>query len=211
MPQNDARFIVLEGLDGAGTTTQAARLQAYFTNHALASFITHEPTRDPIGAFIRRILTGQEQAADGSHYHPGEHALGLMFAADRRAHSRIIQERLALGEHVVCDRYLFSSLAYQTLDRTVTPDWVIDINEGCAVPDVTYFLAVPVDECLARLAARRGDPSIYETRAHLHTIAKNYDRLLPRYEAGFGRVVRIDGTQSVDDVQRAILADLGEL
>ena len=83
MPLNYPRFIVFEGLDGAGTTTQAAKLQAYFTRRGTASFLTNEPTSEPIGAFIRRLLTGKEGA--GGKYHPGERAMGLLFAADRLA------------------------------------------------------------------------------------------------------------------------------
>jgi dTMP kinase len=206
MPQLDARFIVLEGLDGAGTTTQAAKLQAHFTRRGRPSFLTNEPTSEPIGAFIRRLLTHQERGPDGSLYRPDERTMGLLFAADRLSHSLRIGERLRAGEHVVCDRYVFSSMAYQTLDRAISADWVIDVNHGCAKPDLTIFLAVPVDVCVARLAARSGEASIYETRAHLETIAKNYERLLPQYEATFGGVVRIDGTRSVDAVHEAVVA-----
>lgn len=209
MPHHNARFIVLEGLDGAGTTTQAAKLQAHCTRRGVLSFLTNEPTSDPIGAFIRRLLTGQERAPDGSTYRPGEDAMGLLFAADRLAHSRVIASRLAAGEHVICDRYVFSSMAYQTLDASVTADWVIDVNQGCAVPHLTLFLSVPVDECLRRLAARRGQAAIYETRPLLEKIARNYEKLLPRYQASFGRVVTLDGTKSVDDVHTAIVEAIG--
>ena len=208
MPLNDSRFIVFEGLDGAGTTTQAARLQAYFTRSGAPSFLTNEPTSDPIGAFIRRILTGQERGPGGA-YRPGEQAMGLLFAADRLAHSELVRERMRRGEHVVCDRYLFSSMAYQTLDPEITGDWVIDVNRGCAVPDITLFIAVPVEVCLARVGSRGTATSIYETRAHLETIATNYDRLLPMYEEHFGRVVRIDGTRAIDDVHDAVIESLG--
>jgi dTMP kinase len=130
MPHPDARFIVLEGLDGAGTTTQAAKLQAHCTRRGRSSFLTNEPTSDPIGAFIRRLLTSQERAADGSTYRPSENAMGLLFAADRLAHSRVIESRLQSGEDVICDRYVFSSMAYQTLDPSISPDWVIDVNQA---------------------------------------------------------------------------------
>ena len=204
----EARFIVFEGLDGAGTTTQAAKLQALLTRGGTASFLTNEPTSDSIGTFIRRLLTGSERAGDGSPYRPGEKVMGLLFAADRLAHSAVIAARLRADEHVVCDRYIFSSMAYQTLDPGVRADWVIDVNQGCAVPDVTLFLAAPVEVCLARVAARRGDPGIYENRDHLETIARNYERLMPQYEASFGNIVRIDGTRSVDEVHAAVVEAL---
>src|SRR5512132_1665244 len=167
MPLNDSRFIVFEGLDGAGTTTQAAKLQAYFTRRGTPSFLTNERTSGPIGAFIRRILTGRERGPDGGAYRPGEQAMGLLFAADRLAHSELIRDRMDHGEHVVCDRYLFSSMAYQALDPEITGEWVIDVNRGCTVPDITLFISVPVEVCLARVGARGAATSIYETRAHL--------------------------------------------
>jgi dTMP kinase len=209
MPHNDARFIVFEGLDGAGTTTQAAKLQAYFTRRGVASFLTNEPTSEPIGAFIRRLLTAQERGRDGAPYRPGEQAMGLLFAADRLAHSQTIASRLEEGEHVVCDRYVLSSMAYQTLDPNITGEWVIDVNRGCAVPDLTLFIAVPVETCLARISARGAPSSIYETRNHLETIVRNYERLLPMYQSTFGGVVRIDGSRSIDLVHESIVEGLG--
>jgi dTMP kinase len=208
MPRQ-ARFIVFEGLDGAGTTTQAAKLQALFTRKGTPSFLTNEPTPDPVGAFIRRVLTGKERAGDGTSYEPGERVMGLLFAADRMAHSAVIEARRRAGDVVVCDRYIFSSMAYQTLDPAIRAEWVIDVNQGCAVPDVTLFLATPVDVCLARVAARRGDTTIYENRSHLETIARNYEKLMPQYEASFGSVVRIDGTMGVDDVHAAVIQAIG--
>jgi dTMP kinase len=209
MPQNNARFIVFEGLDGAGTTTQAARLHAHFTQRGANGFVTHEPTPEPIGTFIRRLLTAKERGSDGKPYRPDERSMGLLFAADRIAHSEVIEAHLAEGEQVICDRYLLSSMAYQTLDPTISADWVIEVNRGCAVPDLTLLVTVPVDVCLSRIRTRSGESSIYETRALLETIANNYDRLLPRYEKEFGRVVRIDGSESVDDVHAAIVAAIG--
>ncbi len=208
MPHRNARFIVLEGLDGAGTTTQAAKLQAHCTRRGCPSFLTNEPTSHPIGTFIRRLITGAERSADGSVYHPGEDAMALLFAADRLAHSRVIAAHLEAEEDVICDRYVFSSMAYQTLDPAISADRVIEVNHGCATPDLTFFLAVPVDVCMQRLADRKGAAAVYETRALLETIEENYERLMPRYEASFGKVIRIDGTKRVDDIHAEIVSAL---
>ena len=204
MPQKNARFIVFEGLDGAGTTTQAARLHDHFTRHGAPGFLTNEPTPEPIGTFIRRLLTAKEPGSDGAPYRPAERAMALLFAADRLAHSRVIEAALAGGSHVVCDRYLLSSMAYQTLDPAISGEWVMDVNRGCAVPDLTLFVAVPVDVCLARIVARNAETSIYETRSQLETIARNYERMLGVYETQFGRVMRIDGDGPVDEVHAAV-------
>jgi dTMP kinase len=205
MPPRNAQFIVLEGLDGAGTTTQAAKLHGHCTRHGVPGFLTNEPTSAPVGAFIRRLLTSREPGSDGSPYRPPESSMALLFAADRLAHSREIAAHLAAGEHVICDRYVFSSLAYQTLDASITPEWVIEINRGCAIPDVTVFLDVPVDECLRRLSGRAGATAIYETKPLLDAIANNYHRLLKSYQETYGRVVRLDGTRSIDEVAAAII------
>jgi len=204
MPQKNARFIVFEGLDGAGTTTQAARLHAHFTQGGANGFLTNEPTREPIGTFIRRLLSAKEPGIDGTPYRPDERSMGLLFAADRLAHSRVITAALALGTHVICDRYLLSSMAYQTLDPSISADWVIDVNRGCAIPDLTLFVAVPVDVCLARIGSRNAEKSIYETKSQLETIAANYERMLAIYEKQSGRVVRIDGNRSVEEVHAAV-------
>jgi dTMP kinase len=206
MTRNNARFIVFEGLDGAGTTTQAARLHDHCTRSGTSGFLTNEPTSEPIGAFIRRLLSRNEIGQDGGPYRPNERAMGLLFAADRLAHSQVIEAALSRGSSVICDRYLLSSVAYQTLDSSISADWVINVNYGCIVPDLTLFLAVPVDACLARIRVRAEEASIYETRALLETISANYERLLPLYAKQFGRVVRIDGSGSVDDVHAAVVA-----
>jgi len=86
MPQPDARFIVLEGLDGAGTTTQAAKLLGHCTRRGVPGFLTNEPTSGPIGAFIRRLLLSKEPAPDGSPYRAPESSMALLFAADSLAH-----------------------------------------------------------------------------------------------------------------------------
>ena len=199
MPADASRFIVLEGLDGAGTTTQAARLHEYFTQQGQESFQTFEPTGGPIGSFTRGLLTGQDLS---------QRVLGLMFAADRLAHREEISRHLLAGAHVVCDRYIFSSFAYQTLDPDISAQWVAGANDGCATPDLTLFLEVPVDTCLERISARNERPTLYERKDRLQTIHDNYLQLAGFYEQHYGRLITIDGTASRDDVHAAIVAAL---
>jgi dTMP kinase len=196
------RFIVLEGLDGAGTTTQAARLHEYLTSRGPGCFLTREPTDGSIGAFTRGLLTGDHSPT------PSQRVLGLLFAADRLAHGVEIERELAAGRDVVCDRYILSSMAYQTLDPAITADWVIEANRGCAAPHLTFFLDVPVDVCLERISARSADRTIYERRDRLETIHANYRRLVPQYEQYYGRLVTIDGVKGPDEVHAAIVAEL---
>jgi len=211
MTQPHIRFIVFEGLDGAGTTTQAGLLHTSLTLSGTNSFKTFEPTDEPTGRFIRAILGGEAQTATGQPFRPSERAMALLFAADRLAHSVQLNEKIAGGATVVCDRYILSSLAYQTLDRSIDPAWVIAINSGCTIPDVTFFLRVPVDVCLQRISARSEAPSVYEKRSFLDTIAANYERLENLYQTNYGRMITLDGTLPAKDVHAAVVDALANL
>lgn len=195
-----SRFIVLEGLDGAGTTTQAALLQEYFTKLSSDSFLTREPTDGPIGKLLRDVMSGRLM-----RYKMAEREMALLFAADRLTHSRLIESKLLTGSHVVCDRYIFSSLAYQTLDPSISADWVTEINQDFSRPHMTVFLRVPVDECLRRISARNESPTVYEKKDFLETISDNYERLSPYYRDGVGPLEIIDGTLSPEDVHSAVI------
>lgn len=203
---NPARFIVLEGLDGAGTTTQAARLHEVRTASGLQSFLTREPTDGPVGRLIRDVLLGRAQPGIGGSFYAGPEVMCLLFAADRHAHSHVIRERLTRGIDVVSDRYVFSSMAYQSLDDGVSPDRVVEVNRGCAVPDLTIFLDVPVEVCLRRIAGRGEDRSIFETQSLLERIRANYEALQALYQRHFGPLVTIDGAASPDEVHAQVIA-----
>ena len=131
--------------------------------------------------------------------------LCLLFAADRIEHSVEIEALRAAGTHVISDRYVLSSIAYQSLDPGITPERVIDVNRGIAIPDITFFFDVPVDECLRRLGQRDETRTIYEKQDILETIASNYEATLPLHEKHFGRLVRIDGTQPIDAITTEII------
>jgi len=200
-------FIVFEGLDGAGTTTQTGRLHEYLTSRGLGSFVTFEPTSGPVGGFIRDILGGRI-SHDGEPFRPGEESMALLFAADRLAHTGTVNAQLEAGNHVVCDRYVLSSMAYQSLDPSMSAERVVELNRGCAIPHLTFLLSVPVDVCLERLSGRGDSPSIYEKGDFLRTIAGNYGRLVGLYESLFGELIVIDGSSTPDEVHAACVREL---
>jgi dTMP kinase len=104
------RFLVLEGLDGAGTTTQARLLADRLRRGGRRAHLTAEPSGGPVGALLRQVLTRRIGGGEGEGFDAG--ALALLFAADRLDHwSAEIDPRLAGGEDVVSDRYALSSLA----------------------------------------------------------------------------------------------------
>lgn len=202
-------FIVLEGIDGSGTTTQANRLRNYLSNKGLGVFLTHEPTDEPVGKLIRDSLSGRISSATTNRtVRFSERALCLLFAADRAEHSKSIEAARKQGRHIVCDRYVHSSIAYQSLDPSITPKRVVEVNSGCSTPDITFFLRVPVSECLARLKDRKDVPTIYENKSKLAKIERNYDATRRLYSRSFGPVVEIDGSAPADAVHAAIVRSL---
>ena len=189
-------FIVIEGLDGAGTTTQVQRLVYALQEDGAAARSTREPTGGPIGRVIRHTLGGHEDA-------PSVHSLPWMFAADRSDHlTRTVEPALEAGTIVVSDRYVPSSLAYQSL--TLPLEDVLALNARFRVPDLLVFVRAPVATCLARIRARSDSREIYEDDEPLNAVSDAYDRVLERLSQRGDRIVEVDGTQSVDDVATAI-------
>ncbi|MEJ2719807.1 MAG: dTMP kinase [bacterium] len=209
MRKRKGLFVVLEGIDGAGTTTQAKLLHAYLDNRGIRSVITNEPTDEPVGKLIRDALSGRVTSPQtGERVEFSEAALCLLFAADRLEHSAAIESQRSRGQAVVCDRYIHSSIAYQTLDSRITPQRVIDVNNGCSIPDVTFFLKVPVGQCLKRLQNRKDVPTVYEKKEFLENISRNYEETERLYEKTFGPIVSVDGTASPENVHAAIVDGL---
>lgn len=195
------RFIVLEGIDGSGTTTQARRLVAALRERGKACHPTAEPSGGAIGRLIRQQLSATGDAR------PDPHALALLFAADRLDHvAREIEPALAAGADVVCDRYVVSSWAYQSLDCPV--DWVRAINARAPWPDVTVWIDLPVAYAQRRIHARAdadGTPvELFDAESVQARVARGYEAIL-RDETLEG-VVRIDGTASANMVADAVLA-----
>lgn len=197
------RFIVLEGIDGAGTTTQLARIVDWLQDRGELAHGTHQPSEGPIGALIRQILRGRLVATP-----PGKKseavdpaAVALLFAADRLDHvHNEIAPLLDQGWHVVCDRYVVSSLAYQSLETDLR--FVRQINEKAITPDLTIFLKVRPEVAMARIEASRVGRESFEKLNIQKKVAAAYDELLAQYRGG--RVVTIDGEQAVSSVTQAV-------
>lgn len=196
-----ARFVVLEGLDGAGTTTQTAALVARLEAQGVSVVRTAEPTGGPIGRLLRATLQRRDEAADPA-------SLPWLFAADRADHlARTIEPALAAGSWVVSDRYLPSSLAYQSLDR---PMALVDgLNRWFRLPDVTVFVDVPVQTCLARIGSRGAAAEMFEEREALVRIAAAYDEVLGLLEGRGAVIARVDGTGAVAEVGERIWQAVG--
>src|SRR5204862_347715 len=123
------RFIVLEGVDGAGTTTQTRALAAALAARGHIVTTTCQPSDGVIGKLVRSQLRATDDP-------PDPRALALLFAADRLDHiHRVVEPALARGEVVISDRYVASSWIYQGL--ACDPQWVRTINAHAPWPDLT--------------------------------------------------------------------------
>ncbi len=216
MDQQHGYFIVFEGLDGSGLTTQTARLRDWFVGQGGEAIATKEPSEGPAGSVVRWALTRRlgypphrqhgaaAEAAPGAWEPLGDEVLALLYAADRLDHVRQeIAPRLERGVTVICDRYRLSSLAYQALGADAS--WVATLNSKAPAPDLTIFLAVPVEVCGERMAARRGTVELYEETTKLRRIRANYDRLIAAAQDAGERIVIVDGSGTVEAVHAAVI------
>lgn len=190
------RFIVLEGIDGCGSTTQARRLAA-----ALGAHLTAEPTQGPVGKLIRDILQGRV----GRPFTAA--SMALLFAADRLDHvASEIEPALAAGTPVVSDRYDLSSLAYQSATSEAgdsTVPWIRALNGPALRPDLTLVIDVEADTAAARRAARGAAAELYEVdelQRRLAGVYRDAERLVPG-----DRLVHIDGSADADAVFERVL------
>ncbi len=193
------KLIALEGLDGAGTTTQTARLVARLIRAGHAAAATREPSDGTIGRFIRQAL------ADRSARALPHGALALLFAADRVDHvANEVAPEVGAGSVVVSDRYVMSSLAYQSTDHDMK--WVAEINRLAPRADLTVFVRVSAKTALARVSARGGQPDRFEKLDIQEHVARQYEQALSWMLEDAQACVSVDGERPPDDVEAAIWA-----
>lgn len=202
------RFIVLEGLDGAGTTTQAERLAAALRAEGHPVLTTREPSDGPVGVLIRQALTGRLVLPGGAGPLAQE-TLALLYAADRTDHLKArVLPALEAGQIVISDRYVLSSLAYQGASLSMA--WVEAANGYAVAPDLTLFVQVSPEVAARRRAARGGARELFEEDALQRKIARQYEAAIRRRE-GQEKIVRVDGEQPPEAVTAAALAEIRAL
>ena len=199
------KFIVFEGLDGSGKSTQIRCLEQRLRDMGRRVDVTAEPTVSALGGLVRDALSGFTPRSGGE--------IAALFMADRVQHNVNpvwgIQKMLASGFDVICDRYYYSSMAYQ---GTVTdPDWVERINLDCPEirrPDLCVFLDVDYEHCRRRMEEGRAFLEIYENEASMIATRRRYYAVFEELKER-DRIAVIDAGRPVEevaeDVFRAVL------
>lgn len=208
---HDGTFLVFEGIDGAGTTTQAERYASYLRARKRLAHVTHEPSSGPIGSQIRLVLGHRLTLPIGLR----DEIMTLLFAADRIDHlqSEIIPH-LRDGYVVISDRYDLSSIAYQSLgaDGEAQQDsirWIRECNRHARRPDATVVIHVSPEVAAARRRCRGGAAELFdeaEIQSKLAAAYRRAEELVPG-----DRILHVDGNGDVDSVTAAIVAALGPI
>lgn len=195
-----AKFIVFEGIDGSGKTTQINKLYEALSERGILAEATREPTDGAIGKLLREYLTGKKQTDN--------RAIAALFAADRLDHITCeggITDTLNKGTTLLCDRYYLSSYAYQSIDCGT--DWTIDINRIAAEtarPDLHIFLDVPAEQSMERVT-NRGETELFEQLERQKQIRDNFFKLFELLKDKENILV-IDGTKDPDSIAAEILS-----
>ena len=207
----EGHFIVIEGIDGSGTTTQCSILAERLVEKGLQAHTTREPSDGPIGVLIRQVLTGR-MVVSGRHgaRPPGWATMATLFASDRLDHLEAeVIPNLIDGVTVICDRYDYSSVAYQTVSGgggDEAASWVRELNRHAKRPDLTFILDVDPEVAASRRNTRSGSPELYEVDEMQVELAKFYakiDELFP------GDTIRhIDANCGVEEVTAAIWSEV---
>lgn len=194
-------FVVFEGLDGTGTTSQIRLLQEAFASRGRqnAVYFTCEPTGSPIGKLIRKVLSG----AVGFD----AQTIAYLFGADRCEHiygKEGILEQLQAGKAVFSDRYLFSSLAYQGLDAG--KELARAINAPFPLPEYLFFFDLSAKTAMKRIEKRNIPREIYEKEAFQQKVADAYEAIFRYYAetAPDMRIIRIDAGQTIEEIHKNI-------
>ncbi len=194
------KFIVFEGLDGSGKGTQIRMLEKRLLDEGKNVALTAEPTESTLGGIIRDALSGDPARS------PSE--LAALFLSDRIKHcadpKKGIKAMLDAGKDVICDRYYFSSFAYQGIDTDL--DWVMKMNLDCPeilTPDVCIFLDVDPDICMKRIDSSRAFTEIYEKASTLTRIRNRFFEVFEKL-GNRENIKIVDASRSPEDVAEEV-------
>jgi dTMP kinase len=204
-------FVVIEGIDGCGSTTHAKLLAKAIKSRGPEVVLTCEPSTGPIGGLIRQVLQRRLFVPDATGPRNFDWStMALLFAADRMDHlDSTVAPALRAGQVVISDRYDLSSLAYQSVTAHSGPEsipWIRELNAQALRPDITIVIDVPAEVAEERRRSRGGVEEMFEAReiqAKLATVYARAEELVPS-----DRVLHVAGTGEVQEVASRIFETL---
>ena len=207
MERQRGRFIVFEGIDGSGKSTQIQNISKRLNSQNLKIYTTFEPTDGPVGSLIRQMLSGTIPI--------DQRTIALLFAADRTEHltnkKNGIKKKVDHGEIVLCDRYYFSSYAYHA--QYIDMEWIIhtnSLNAEILKPDLTIFIDVDPDICIERIKLSRSQFEMYEKIDVMQKVRANYFKAFDKLRDK-EKIVVVDGNTSLQKVEDAIFNEINKL
>ncbi|MBQ9631925.1 MAG: dTMP kinase [Lachnospiraceae bacterium] len=202
-----APFIVFEGIDGSGKSTQVKRLRNRLRDREIEHYVTEEPTDSPIGGLIRQIMTGRVKTDN--------RVIAMLFAADRLDHilneKNGLLEKLNRGTLVISDRYYLSSYAYHAVDMPM--EWVVEANapsRELLQPDIHLFIDTDLEEVLHRIARRSGQQELFEKESRLRRVRQKYLDAIAMLD-GQENVVILDGNRPAEVIEQEVWEYVGPL
>lgn len=198
-------FIVIEGIDGSGKSTQIENLKSYFQGKGLDVIVTREPGGTRIGEKIRWILLDPENREMESLTEM------LLYAASRAQHvAELIQKNIDQGIHVICDRFVLSSYVYQGIARGIDLDIVKKVNKIAMqglIPDITFFINIDDEEAFRRRLKRMSSDRIENENKDFHfKVFNGYRQLAKDME----NLVWVDGMRRIEDVTKDMIGYIAE-
>lgn len=203
-------FIVIEGIDGVGTTTHAKLLAEFLIKKGIPVHLTSEPSMGPVGLLLRLFLSGRLSLPGRTGPRaPSWKEMALLFSADRIDHiDSEILPNITDGVTVISDRYYHSTLVYQTVTSSTYSDkidrdifeWIKTINKWAIVPDLTIILDLSYQEAKKRRHLRPIGIEIFdddELQARFAEAYKKLPELLPQE-----KIVIVNGEGDIEEVHK---------
>lgn len=203
------KFIVLEGIDGSGTTTQAALLVNYlFKKEGKHVFLTREPTGFAVGKKIKESLKDDKAAGIDPLKEKGEE-YARRYIEDRKWHlSEAVMPNLEKGVDVISDRHKYSTLAYQKA-QGMNFEELARRHEGLLLPDLVIIIDLPVEEAMSRRLGDESVPEFFEKVEFQKKARENYLSLKEKLEGE--KIVIVDGSGSIEEVHQEIVKEVEKL
>ncbi len=202
------KFIVFEGIDGSGTSTQSEMLKDFLLNENISAATTAEPSSGPIGNLIREGFKQRVVFVNDPILF--DEQMAYLFAADRHDHLyNIVDGVFALNKKkitTISTRYFFSSLVYHVNDDEEY-NFVKKLNEKFPLPDLTIYIDNPVDISLKRISLR-AHRDTYENKEKLEKVSANYKKVFKEYNKN---LLIVDGSLSIDEIHNIIKKEVIKL